>query len=242
MNRRNKIWTASVDDLKNTVATSNTLSDILKFFGLCTSSANYVALKTRLKKENIDFSHIRLGNGSNKNRPMPWLTNGAKSLSDILVEGSTYDRRQLKQRLLKEGLLDNKCYECDLPPEWNGKILSLQIDHINGISNDNRIENLRILCPNCHAQTDNYAGKNVAIANKQTLCIDCGQEIQNNSIRCIGCSNKSKGKIDWDKISNLIEMVNNYGFSKVGRILGISDNAVRKRFNKIAKMNNSGID
>ena|SRR5271154_6721323 len=80
-------------------------------------------------------------------------------LEDILVIGSDYDRGNLKKRLIENNLLKNECYVCGMGPEWNGKPLSLQIDHINGVSNDNRLENLRMLCPNCHSQTETYAGK-----------------------------------------------------------------------------------
>ena len=66
---------------------------------------------------------------------------------------------RLKERLVKEGILEYKCAECGIS-KWNNKPLSLHLDHINGINNDHRIENLRFLCPNCHSQTDTYAGKN----------------------------------------------------------------------------------
>lgn len=79
----------------------------------------------------------------------------------VFVQNSDYtnNRINLKKWLLEDGVLDNKCALCGLGPEWNGAPLVLQLDHINGVSNDHRVENLRILCPNCHTQTDTYAGK-----------------------------------------------------------------------------------
>ena len=82
-------------------------------------------------------------------------------LEDRLVEGSSYASGKLRPRLIEQGLLANKCAECGIGPEYNGKPLTLQLDHINGTSNDNRLENLRILCPNCHTQTNTYGSKNL---------------------------------------------------------------------------------
>ncbi|MNM09740.1 HNH endonuclease [compost metagenome] len=83
-------------------------------------------------------------------------------LEDILVINSTYkNTNRLKDWIVREGLLKYECQECGISPEWNGKPLRLQLDHINGVNNDNRLENLRILCPNCHTQTENYSARNI---------------------------------------------------------------------------------
>jgi 5-methylcytosine-specific restriction endonuclease McrA len=68
-------------------------------------------------------------------------------------------RTNVKRRLLGAGLLENRCEECGLS-EWLGKPLTIQIDHINGVNDDYRLENLRMLCPNCHSQTDTYGRRN----------------------------------------------------------------------------------
>lgn len=78
----------------------------------------------------------------------------------LFVENSTYSNRfHIKNRLFRLGI-PNACSICGLGPEWNGKPITLQLDHINGIYNDHRIENLRILCPNCHSQTSTFCGGN----------------------------------------------------------------------------------
>ena len=79
-----------------------------------------------------------------------------------ILEGKhpQYQSNKLRTRLIEEGYKSKRC-ECCGNTQWLGKPISLEVDHINGISTDHRIENLKILCPNCHAQTDTYRGKNI---------------------------------------------------------------------------------
>jgi 5-methylcytosine-specific restriction endonuclease McrA len=79
---------------------------------------------------------------------------------EVFVVGPIVSGTWLKKRLLKEGLIEDRCEICGLV-EWMGRRLALQIDHINGDRRDNRVENLRLLCPNCHSQTDTYCGRNI---------------------------------------------------------------------------------
>ena len=80
---------------------------------------------------------------------------------DEILDGKHgyYPTLKLKKRLIKDGILEYKCDECGLD-SWNNKNIVLQLDHINGISNDHRLNNLRLMCPNCHSQTETYCGRN----------------------------------------------------------------------------------
>lgn len=94
-------------------------------------------------------------------------------MKQILVEHSKYvNTNSLKQRLFNEKIKERKC-ECCGNTEWMGKPIPLELHHINGIKDDLRIENLQILCPNCHAFTDNYRGKGMS-ALKETLDVEAG--------------------------------------------------------------------
>ena len=86
---------------------------------------------------------------------------GPPPLVQLLIEHGTTNRGHLKNRLIREGVLTNKCELCGLDPSWNGKVLVLRLDHINGVNDDYRLSNLRLLCPNCDSQTETFAGRNV---------------------------------------------------------------------------------
>lgn len=87
-------------------------------------------------------------------------------LDVLLLRGGS--RRNVKMRLLRAGLLQNRCQQCGLS-EWQGRPLSIHIDHINGEKRDHRLENLRMLCPNCHSQTATYGGRNKLERRRRSL-------------------------------------------------------------------------
>lgn len=96
--------------------------------------------------------------GSEVGRYAKWDENF--SLDKILVENSTYARKNLKRRILENNLIEYRCACCGIGPEWNGKSMPLILDHINGVNNDNRLENLRFVCSNCDTQLPTYKSKN----------------------------------------------------------------------------------
>ena len=108
--------------------------------------------------------------------------------------------------------------------------LTLQLDHINGDHNDNRLENLRILCPNCHTQTETFGNKRKKPKNH---CIDCGAEICDSSTRCNSCARKMRVKYkvalkDRPSKEELSVLIKTKSFVDIGKIYGVSDNAIRK--------------
>lgn len=88
------------------------------------------------------------------------ISNSEKDPSKILTEDSKWANKKVRKIILDNDLLDYSCNDCGIGGNWNGKSLTLQIDHINGNNTDHRLENLRFLCPNCHTQTETYGSKN----------------------------------------------------------------------------------
>lgn len=156
MKRRKRKW--NDQDLISAVKESLSYAEVLRKLGLAAYGSNYAMIKKEIKRLQLDTSHMtgKVWNFGKRYR----LINPPKPLSEILVENSDYTSiSKLRYRLIKEGLKEAKC-ECCNQTEWLGQPIPLELHHINGVKDDLRIENLQILCPNCHAFTDNYRGKN----------------------------------------------------------------------------------
>lgn len=146
------------EDFRRAVATSLSVRQVLGYIGLVPAGGNYKTVQARIQQLALDTSHFT---GAGWNVGARYKAFGRKAtLEEILVENSAYTfTHGLRGRLLKEGWKQPQCEQCGLT-EWCGQPISLELHHGNGINNDHRIANLHLLCPNCHAQTKNYRGKN----------------------------------------------------------------------------------
>lgn len=142
--RTSPIWNIPENEFQDLLNTSSSFVDILIKVGLDPYNGNHKTLNHRIKEGGFDISILEKNRKKNQEMHMKSLhKKKTYSLEDILVENSNYGSHHLKQKLLSKNILENKCYSCNNKGEWCGKKLSLQLDHINGINNDNRLENLR---------------------------------------------------------------------------------------------------
>lgn len=152
----NKIYKLSDEQFVELLKKSSTISEVLFKLGYTVkgNSWGYSQVKRRMDDLNLDYSIFK-GKSAviNTNK----LNNVKKE--DILKENCKHQRTVLRRYVIKNNLIPYKCAICGCT-EWQGKTLSLELDHINGINNDNRLENLRFLCPNCHSQTSTYGSRN----------------------------------------------------------------------------------
>lgn len=188
------------------------------------SKANIKELTTLLDKYGIDHHTLPIK-----------LIRDKIPLKDILVENSTYQSTKLKKRLVDEGIKKDCCEICGQGNTWNDKLLVLQLDHINGIHTDNRLENLRIVCPNCHTQTDTFCTRKL---KQHNYCKDCGKEIAPKSTWCPECAlkhNRTHKVSPSDKPSKgeLLQLIKEKPFTEIGRMYGVTDNAIRKWCRKL---------
>ncbi len=202
---------------------SKTRVEILKFFGYSGKGGSYLTLKKRIKHLNIDTSHL----GTSQDHIKELGRKREIPLEDILVENSTYSRTHLKKKLIKLKLLEEVCVICGLENKWKGKKLVLILDHINGINNDHRLENLRLVCPNCNSQLPTHCGKHLRKTKKKHYC-KCGNEKFRTSKICSKCRSKNNRKVkDRPSLEQLLKDIKELKYVGTGKKYGVSDNTIR---------------
>lgn len=242
---RNASLLKDKDKLIEAINASDSSKGVLEYLGIRAAGGNYDTLRKytllyELTLPKWDYTAAAKNANSRAIKLIPD--------EDIFVVNGTFDRRVLKRRLFARGRKE-QCEECGLENQWQGKAISLQLDHINGIPNDNRLENLRFLCPNCHSQTETFAGRKTIKAKMDTIeqsklrrtiksghvCQDCNATIFPTLKRCSPCdktARRTRYGVTYPEIDILIEQLTATNFVKVAKELGVSDNALRKHIRK----------
>jgi uncharacterized protein with PIN domain len=231
--RYNQSLKYNYDDLNKIVKESNNKSECIRKLGLSPKSAgNFDTLNRYINEYDLDITHFENKHDSMVN----YVKQNRKELCEILIKNSKYSNRfRLKERLYNEGLKERICEKCGQDEYWNGEKMSLILDHINGINNDNRIENLRILCPNCNGTLETHCrGKNKLNKHKKNeekiKCKECPNLVhkRNKTGLCVDCSSKKQRKVERPIYETLVKDIEELGYVGTGKKYGVSDNAIRK--------------
>ena len=230
--KRSVIWFVCKEKLQCMLDKSSSLSQVLIELGFdCKTGGNHRTLKRRIEEENLNLDRFNKNKKLSIQKRMNKLNiNNKKSEEEVFCVNSTYKSNiGLKRRLLQDKKWDYICSECGVGNMYNGKSLSLQLDHINGINNDNRLGNLRFLCPNCHSQTETFSGKKHKLIYS---CEQCGGQRKCKTTKicskCLGLNQPKKFNPTFEELFERV-CVDKIAFTKLGEEYGVSDNAVRKR-------------
>lgn len=145
----------SKEEYEKAIKESYSIAGVCRSLGIKPVGGNYRIIHNAIKMYNFDTSHFT---GQGWNVDLKFKPQKSLPLKNILTKNSHYQTYKLKLRLFNEGIKDKKCEICNLK-KWMGKEIPLELHHINGDNTDNRLENILIVCPNCHAQTDTYRGR-----------------------------------------------------------------------------------
>lgn len=227
------------------VNSSNSIKELVSKVGLNSSSgSNDITVKKCLEYHGIDWKELAI-KGAIKSKKKPNYKRRLKTNDELFVKDSTTGRNVIRNRVLQDNLIPYRCAICGQEPFWNGKPMSLILDHINGIRNDHRLENLRFVCGCCNCQLETTNGKNNVKQKSDmrqeimkykeqnklyTICQKCGKHITKGATLCKECHLLEVSKIPSkeDLTEDLLKM----SIVKIGMKYNVSDNAVRKWLKK----------
>jgi hypothetical protein len=225
--------------LGSSVASARSFSEVLRALGLRSAGGNFRTIRKYCELWEISTEHFDQAAVIREHLARRRLA--ATPLSEIMVAGSTYSRSHLKERLFAEGLKARACEMCGQGEEWRGGRLALILDHINGVGDDHRLPNLRVLCPNCAATLDTHCGRKNVVRRPPRPCAHCGESFKPKYEGHRFCSRACSWRwprpaaarpelrrVERPPYEQLRAAVERDGWSAVGRRYGVSDNAVRK--------------
>jgi hypothetical protein len=221
------------------IATSYSWAESLRKLGLCPTGGAWRVLKKYAEVWNISTEHFDPARHLQAN-----LKTKKRPIEELLVENSTCSRQNLKRRLFQEGLKEPRCEICGQDENWRGRRMAMILDHINGVRNDNRIENLQIVCPNCAATLDTHCGRKNRVPKSKRSCRRCGRTFVPGRPQQRYCSRECGTRWDRSQLrgsaiqayrrverppyEQLLAAIEATSYCAVGRKYGVSDNAVRK--------------
>ena len=213
---KNLVYSYSSQDFANIIANSKTYAECMRTLGYASISGDSLRLlKRRIEEENLSITHFEMNNGTKINR----------TEENVFCENSTADQSTLR-KFYKAKYPQEKCSICGQGLLWNNQSLTLILDHINGTNTDNRIENLRWVCPNCNSQLPTTNARNPH--HHKYYCVDCGKQISQGAIRCVECAAKNQQVVERPTREELKNLIRTKPFAHIAKQFGICDNGIRK--------------
>jgi len=214
-------WTD--EELKKAVEENVTIIGVIKQLGLTARGSNYTTIHKACRRLGLNTNHFTCSRkGARLTTRLP--------IEDYLKKALGGRSDKLKKRLYQEGLKQPICELCGQDENWRGHYMALRLDHINGDNTDNRLENLRIVCPNCDATLPTFCRG----IPRQNLCSRCGEPKEKMQKYCTECKRtvRSEGNAKRRKnfpVQEMLELVRQKGFEAAGRYYGVTGKAIKKR-------------
>jgi len=211
------------EKIQEAVKNSNCYADVCRYLGAKTSGNSYQNIRKKIVEYNLNTDHFLNPKLAGFIKSKIWKK---KHYSEILIKGH---KNRINSQRIRKALIESGepyiCKICNMGPKWQGKELTLHVDHIDGNPYNSIKENLRFLCPNCHCQTETFG-------NRGKKCKNCNKKITSKSKYCKQChvffrqsSRKVKNR---PSLTTLLKEVDKIGYVGTGKKYGVSDNTIRK--------------
>ena len=217
----------SKEELQQMVLESKNFRELSQKIGYTPTGRTNDTIRRRLEQYSISTEHFTTRGVAPTKR----------NEENVFCENSTATQSTLRRWYIKGNYSEYKCAICGLPPIWNGQELVLTLDHINGYNKDNRLANLRWICPNCDRQLPTFAGKKSQSHDNyikqqaeehKSFCQNCGVEVSQGATYCVTCYAETRRTTERPSAEVLEAELRATNFSAVGRKYGVTDNTIRK--------------